>query len=90
MADHTERAREIVRKYIKLGVKFVVGKYVYAEWMKDDIEAALTAAERAGAEKMRAHCLEVVRAVLADSILQNAIYADIERALAARDAAQGE
>lgn len=48
-----ERAREIIRKYIKLGVKFVVGKDVYAEWMKDDIVAALTAARREGAEAMR-------------------------------------
>jgi hypothetical protein len=48
-------AREIVRKYIKLGVKFVVGPSVYAEWMKIDIAAALTAAraegERAGIER---------------------------------------
>jgi hypothetical protein len=60
-ADDVERARELVRKYIRLGVKFVVGKNVYAEWMKDEIAAALTAAHARGRAEMREMCLHAVR-----------------------------
>jgi hypothetical protein len=45
VADDMETARVIIKKYIRLGVRFIVGKDVYAEWMKNDIAAAL-AAER--------------------------------------------
>jgi len=44
----------IVRKYMDLGVKFVVGKDVYAEWMKRDILTAITTARNEEKEKVAA------------------------------------
>jgi hypothetical protein len=47
-------AYNIVRKYMDLGVKFIVGPRVYAEHMKKDILAAITTARNEEREKVAA------------------------------------
>lgn len=46
-------AKETVRKYIKLGVRFIVGPNVYAGWMENDIARALDAFAQAAVARER-------------------------------------
>jgi len=86
MTDLTaaERSREIVRKYIKLGVKFVVGKNVYAEWMKDDISAALATYRKQGhsegARQMRERAAQTAATFFSPAHTYASENADIYRA----------